>query len=156
VSLFDFFFSFRGRISRQSWWLGFIALVTIGIPVSLWLDPASFDPNTSAIKPPSLALTLWNLAVCLPTAAVTIKRLNDRDWPSWIGYLLAVLFVVLAIANYFGRLLDPEKMAPAEAFAFGTILVLFLWTLVDNAFFRGTEGPNRHGPDPLARESNDS
>jgi uncharacterized membrane protein YhaH (DUF805 family) len=150
VSLFDFFFSFRGRISRQSWWLGLIILFAVTIPVSIWLDPAAFDPNATEIKPPSLALTIWSLATCLPTAAITIKRLNDRDWPSWIGYLLAVLFVVLVIANYFGLLLDPDRMAPPEAFAFGTIMLFFLWTLADNGFFKGTNGPNRYGPDPLA------
>jgi len=150
MSLLDFFFSFRGRISRQDWWLGFIVLIAVTIPVSMLLDPEGFDPTAGQIKPPSLALTIWSLITCLPTAAITIKRLNDRDWPGWIGYLLAVLFVTLTIANYFGLLLEPDKMTPPEAIFFGAIMLFFLWTLVDNGFLKGSDGSNRYGPDPLA------
>jgi uncharacterized membrane protein YhaH (DUF805 family) len=36
-----------------------------------------------------------------------------------------------------------------ESFVFGAILLFFLWTLIDNGFFKGSDGPNRYGPDPL-------
>jgi uncharacterized membrane protein YhaH (DUF805 family) len=150
VSLLAFFFSFRGRISRQSWWLGLIVLLAVSIPVSLLLDPDFFNSEVGEITPPSLALTIWSLITCLPTAAITIKRLNDRDWPAWVGWLLVALFVVLTVANHFGLLLDPDRMTPVESFIFGTILLFFLWTLIDNGFFKGSDGPNRYGPDPLA------
>jgi uncharacterized membrane protein YhaH (DUF805 family) len=114
------------------------------------LDPEAFAPSAGEIKSPSLALTIWSLMTCLPTAAITIKRLNDRDWPSWIGYLLVLAFIVLIIANYFGLLLDPDRMTPPESFVFGALMLFFLWTLVDNGFFKGSDGPNRYGPDPLA------
>jgi uncharacterized membrane protein YhaH (DUF805 family) len=150
MSLLSFFLSFQGRICRQSWWLGFVILVAVTVPVSLMLDPEAFAPSAGEIKPPSLALTIWSLMTCLPTAAITIKRLNDRDWPSWIGCLLVVAFIVLIIANYFGLLLDPDRMTPPESFVFGSLMLFFLWTLVDNGFFKGSDGPNRYGPDPLA------
>ena len=150
MSLLAFFFSFRGRINRQSWWLGLIVLLAVSVPVSMLLDPAFFDFEVGEIKPPSLALTIWSLITCLPTAAITIKRLNDRDWPVWIGWLLVTLFIVLTVANHFGLLLDPNTMTPVESFVFGAILLFFLWALIDNGFFKGSDGPNRYGPDPLA------
>jgi uncharacterized membrane protein YhaH (DUF805 family) len=30
------------------------------------------------------------------------------------------------------------------------LFVYFVFALIDNGFVRGTDGPNRYGPDPLA------
>ena len=149
MSLRAFFFSFRGRISRQEWWLGLLFLLSISIPAGAWLGSEAFDPTTGKIRPPSLAYTVWSVLVSVPSAALSAKRFNDRDWPSWLGYLLGGCFVVLALANHFGYLLDPRTMALPEKTIFAAILLFFLWALVDNGFLKGTEGPNRHGPDPL-------
>jgi len=150
VSLLDFFLSFRGRISRQSWWLGIIVLVAVSTPIGLVLDPDAFKPDSDGqVKPPTLALTLWNLLTCLPTAAITAKRLNDRDWPSWTGYLLALLLVALSLANHFGLLLDPVVMTPVEGIVFAAIMLFFIWVLIESGFLKGSDGPNRYGPDPL-------
>jgi len=149
MSLLHFFASFRGRISRQEWWLGLLFLLSISVPAGAWLGAEAVNPATGEIKPPSLAYTLWSIVVSVPSAAISAKRFNDRDWPSWLGYLLGAAFIVLALANYFGYLLDPSAMAPLEKTIFAALLLFFLWAIVDNGFLKGTDGPNRHGPDPL-------
>lgn len=61
-----------------------------------------------------------NLLLLWPTFAVTAKRWHDRDRSAW--WTLLWLVPVLG----------------------------WIWTLVACGLLRGTRGPNRHGPDPLA------
>jgi uncharacterized membrane protein YhaH (DUF805 family) len=60
---------------------------------------------------------LVNLVLLWPALAVSIKRWHDRDKSGW--WVLISLIPVI-----------------------GTI-----WTIVENGFLRGTEGPNRFGED---------
>ena len=37
-------------------------------------------------------------------------------------------------------------------FMFWAFAAYFVFAFIDNGFVRGTDGPNRYGPDPLGRE----
>jgi uncharacterized membrane protein YhaH (DUF805 family) len=63
-----------------------------------------------------------NVLLLWPAVAVSAKRWHDRDRSGW--WVLLVLVPVVG----------------------------WLWTLVVNGFLRGTAGPNRFGPDPLATD----
>ena len=147
MSLLHFFLSPIGRISRQAFWLGLVVLMAVTVPVSLLLDPGAAISTKQA---PPLAATIWNLILTWPSAAISIKRFNDRDWPPWIGYQLGIAMAALILANHVGLLLDPDSMDPTEKLVFSVLLVFFMWAMIDNGFYKGTSGPNRHGPDPLA------
>jgi uncharacterized membrane protein YhaH (DUF805 family) len=67
------------------------------------------------------AETLVNLLLLWPGMAVSIKRWHDRDRSGW--WVLIVLIPVIG----------------------------WLWALIDNGFLRGTQGPNRFGPEPDVR-----
>ena len=149
MSLFHFFLSPYGRICRQAFWLGVIALMAISLPVTTLLEPELMTSARDKPKPPGLASTLWNLLLTWPSAAISIKRFNDRDRPHWIGYLLAAGMTTIVLANHHGYLLDPERMGSPEKLAFFLLLLFFVWSLIDNGFFKGTDGPNRYGPDPI-------
>jgi uncharacterized membrane protein YhaH (DUF805 family) len=149
MTLLHYFFSPRGRISRMEYWLGMVSLVVLTLPVASLIDPAAFKVTEGTVTPPSAAGTLWGLAVTWPSAAIAIKRFNDRDWPYWTGYALAALVAMLGIANHFGLLLDPEQMSALEKIVLLAIVVALLWSLIENGFSRGTPGPNQYGPDPL-------
>ena len=149
MSLLHFFLSPHGRISRQAFWLGLIVLFALTIPVSLLIDPTAFERTSAPNKIPSLADTLWSLAVTWPSAAISLKRFNDRDRPQWIGYLLGAQMALLVAANAFGLLLDPNTMLIPEKLVFSGMLMFFMWSLIDNGCYKGTAGPNRYGPDPL-------
>lgn len=148
MSLIHFFFSFRGRISRLEWWLGCGALGAFSTAVIRALDPDYFDVLGETIKPPTLAVTLWNLLVSLSSAAISVKRFNDRDLPGWTGVLLCAFLAVFVIGNYYGFLLNTKTMVGFEKMLFVVIMIYFLWAFYDNAFLRGTPGWNRHGVDP--------
>jgi uncharacterized membrane protein YhaH (DUF805 family) len=64
---------------------------------------------------------LLYLAELWPALAVSVKRWHDRDKSGW--WTLVNLIPIV-----------------------GSI-----WALIETGFLRGTEGPNRFGPDPLAQ-----
>jgi uncharacterized membrane protein YhaH (DUF805 family) len=49
--------------------------------------------------------------------------------------------------------LGPTAASAAARIAFWFIAVIMLIIFVDNGFFRGTDGANRYGPDPLDRNA---
>lgn len=149
MSLLHFFLGFTGRITRQQFWLGLLALMLIAIVAVSLIDPDAMRAGT--ISQPSLALAAWDLFVCWPNAAIVIKRFNDRDHPPWIGQLLALLLVVLVLGNHAGYMRDVTDMMLGEKIFFSGLLLFFIWVLVDAGFLPGTAGDNRHGPDPLDR-----
>ncbi len=89
MNLSDYFFSARGRIGRLEYWLGLLVLIAVSMAVTAAVDPAAMTVENGVVKPPSFAGTIWNLLITWPSTAIAIKRFNDRDWPNWLGYVLA-------------------------------------------------------------------
>ncbi len=154
MTLSDFFLSPYGRISRREYWLGLLALMAITVAGAAFfgLDGLTSQGGNQSgkVRPPSLGSTVWSLLFAWPSTAISIKRFNDRDWPSWIGYALGAAMTAFVVANYYGYLLDPDVMGPIEKLIMVAAAIGFLWALVENGFHRGTRGDNRYGADPLA------
>ena len=142
--------TFAGRISRGQWWLGFV-ITFVGSVVGTVLFNAEIF-TAEEVPPPNWLDTFWQLAWLVPATAITVKRFNDRDWPWWLGYALGAFGASLDVAPHFGLAIDPEAGGVGAA-AFWLLLVAILAVSVDNGFLRGTRGPNRYGPDPLAGAS---
>jgi uncharacterized membrane protein YhaH (DUF805 family) len=139
--------TFTGRISRQQWWIGFVITCLGSVAGTLLFNP---DMLTSdEVVPPQWPDTFWQLAWLVPATAITVKRFNDRSWPWWLGYACGALGVFLYVAPHFGMVIDPEA-GGAGAVTFWASLAAIVAAVVDNGFMRGTRGPNRFGPDPLA------
>jgi uncharacterized membrane protein YhaH (DUF805 family) len=145
MTLSEFFLSPRGRISRQEYWLGMLALMAVTLAGSALFGLDGLTSDGGRIRAPSLASTLWSLLFAWPSTAVSVKRFNDRDWPAWLGYALGAGMVAFVVANYHGLLLDPDTMGPAEKLVMVMAAIAFLWALIENGFQRGTPGPNRFG-----------
>lgn len=143
--------SFQGRIARQSFQIGSAILLALAVVGSFLIHPdAFFGEDVVPITPQD---TIWQLCTLIPLTAVSVKRFNDRDWPWWVGYVPALLSAALTVANQF-RYLLPEKwgtFSPAEKVTLSAICFVVLLAFADNAFVRGTAGPNRYGPDPLQK-----
>jgi uncharacterized membrane protein YhaH (DUF805 family) len=139
--------SFQGRISRKSWWIGLIIYATLNIGGGLILNPEYFFAEE--IPPANVPDTLWQLLLVVPLTAITAKRGNDRDWPSWLAPTFAAANVFNLVAPYLG--FEIGFGAPgANGILFSVLAIFVLIVFIDNGFVRGTDGPNRHGPDPLA------
>jgi uncharacterized membrane protein YhaH (DUF805 family) len=121
------FLSFKGRMSRRNFWASFVLLILAAIIFEAVLPLHLFIANVSlaeAQENPFVVLTplrVFEMAIFLWFATMFgVKRCHDRDRPGW--YLL-IWFVPLI-----GQ----------------------IWLSIELAFFRGTSGPNRYGPDPLS------
>ncbi len=143
--------SFKGRISRKSWWIGLAIYGLANLAGGFVLNPEYFTADE--IPPANWPDTIWQLACLVPLTAITVKRGNDRNWPWWIGPAFAAANVFYLLAPFSrGWRLDPALQAQAASRSgywrsSGSIV------FIDNGFARGTNGPNRHGPDPLASEA---
>jgi uncharacterized membrane protein YhaH (DUF805 family) len=143
------FFSFHGRIGRQTYWLATLALTAVlagGLAgATAYATGEPFSPEVwEPIWAGYYAVMLWcGSAICL-------KRWHDRNRPAWI-YLLFVLLslvpLVLMIAKAKG--LMPAAQTPYEILAYVLLLAFSLYLSVELGFIKGTTGPNRYGPDPL-------
>jgi uncharacterized membrane protein YhaH (DUF805 family) len=142
--------SFHGRIARKSWWIGYLIVVVASLSGTAVLDPRFF--TAEELPPPSWPDTIWQLIWLVPSAAITVKRFNDRDWPWWLGYAAATLVAIRLLAPHLGLPIDPQAAGLGRT-AFWVSTLLLTAVAIDNGFFRGTDGPNRYGPDPLQRNS---
>lgn len=146
--------SFTGRIGRGQFWFGLMLIVGLTIVLSVAVNPPDFGSDKPP-APPTLAEKLVVLAMLWPTMAITIKRLNDRDWPSWLGIAVLVVFLPWYVGPFFGAF-DPVELikgagAKWEMWYSTFVVVAALPLAIDNCFLRGTDGPNRYGADPLGR-----
>ncbi len=131
---------FEGRSRRMEFWmfqlLNLIVVAVLCVPIFASIPwTALSDPNAIAAEatPGPLLwvgaglLVIWSLGVLIPSIAVTVRRLHDRDMSGW-WYLG---FIVAQMIPFVGWI---------ASIAFLVLMVL-----------PGTPGSNRFGPDPLGR-----
>jgi uncharacterized membrane protein YhaH (DUF805 family) len=148
-ALISLLFGFTGRINRAKWWLGLVILGIANIAGGLLINPDFFVADEP--PPPSLADTLWQIALLVPMMAITVKRFNDTDRPAWLGYLFAPLGAVLYLGPHLKDWVGPIGATVTLWPVLLLLFVYFVFAFIDNGFVHGTDGPNRYGPDPLAR-----
>jgi uncharacterized membrane protein YhaH (DUF805 family) len=176
----QFLFGFEGRINRAKYWyalfaslisclvfifaLAFAIGIIFGAHVTsvdvqffdIFGNPPSFpfrarfsgaDPEATALisllfhlaGTPIFVVSIWIVV------ATTIKRLHDRNKSGW--WIVAFFIAPALLASIVDRLDDESYMTVALSLvAFG----LNAWGFVELMFYKGTNGPNRFGPDPLA------
>jgi uncharacterized membrane protein YhaH (DUF805 family) len=152
-------FSFKGRIQRLYWWLASLVVGAVAGMISSTVESVAqsfgfgfIDPETHAFEPAVLLSVLLSVRI---NYALTAKRLHDRNRSGW--WLLApTVTLVMAIAFAFVTLSPPEgQREPWNTigiiFVFATVAI-GVWLFLRIGFLRGTQGPNRFGPDPLAGE----
>ena len=101
-------------------------------------------------------LALLNMWINL---ALSVKRLHDRDRTGWwiaAPYLAILVAILLGVAT----MMQPEgQREPLNTIAVTAVLAsscLLIWILSEIGFLKGTQGPNRFGPDPLATPQSDA
>ncbi|UMY16237.1 DUF805 domain-containing protein [Methylobacterium organophilum] len=131
-----FYLSPKGRLSRGDYWLyGFLVPLIAG-GVLGWI------PILGQIL---AIVSTWS------AIAVGIKRCHDLDRSGWWMFLplLPLLFAAVSLAVDTTR---PEGPVGGLTLLLASAwLATSLWLLVVVFLRRGQQGPNRFGPDPLAR-----
>jgi uncharacterized membrane protein YhaH (DUF805 family) len=132
--------SFHGRIGRKTFW---IAISLVGFANYLACSAAQHVQGDQLNA-------IVDLAFTYPEFAIAVKRANDRDLPLWlvgIFFAASVLLDLIMVLGWGGTDQEPSTLTLVFAVPF-TIFGIGL--LVELGFRKGTTGPNRHGPDPLA------
>ena len=124
--------NFQGRASRSEYWF-FALFVFIVAAILTALLFATVDFNTQQISGLGYViiaiLAVFYLGILIPSIAVAVRRLHDRNMSGW--WYLAV--VVLGQVPWLGALVN-----------LGFLVLMCL---------PGTSGPNRFGPDPKGADS---
>lgn len=132
------FFSFRGRVGRQEYWL-----TVIGNGVVLFAAGtvvATVGGFGLLVAVPLCGLVIW------AALAMLVRRLHDRGRSGW--WLLPMVVPVFVL-NFLG---EAASVSDEEAGLFFKALTLpfSLWSFIDLGCLPGRPEPNRFGP-PLAR-----
>ena len=157
-------FGFKGRINRAKYWLATLiilcfmvfallllaAIFGINGPLDINLiviyasvQPADGDLPSKASLFPQIVLVATTIFFGYCYAAVSVKRLHDRNKSGW-------WVLVIVAASFHHELVHRlGGSSPAKLLGFA-LFMAFVWGLFEMYFLKGTRGPNRLGPDPLA------
>lgn len=134
---------FTGRAPRAEYWWFYLATMVGGLICDGIDSMAGSEIGVLGI--------VFNLAVIIPSIAVTVRRLHDIDRSGWWLVVLFVPFVAGGAALAAGSF-DDSVASLGPAFWIG-ILVFLAAAILLLVFLvtRGDEGPNRYGEDPYGR-----
>jgi uncharacterized membrane protein YhaH (DUF805 family) len=128
---------FQGRARRSEYWFFILFTVLVSIVAGL-LDGIVFGGmETGPLG------TVTSLALILPTIAVAARRLHDTDRSGW--WQLIVFVPALLILGGMLPGLGVVFLWLGLLLELAAAVVLLVWLCT-----RGTPGPNRFGPDPVA------
>ncbi|WP_114389027.1 DUF805 domain-containing protein [Notoacmeibacter marinus] len=161
--MFRNLFRFTGRASRKTFWL--TQLFIIGVSVVVGLAVGVFAGVGSVFLgdgQPTSTATLFgggliaivmialNIVVFIISLAVSARRLHDLNRSAWwlVGFFAAS--VLLSALGYAGMDVQTGDNMPSALFGVLNLLI-GIGAIVYLGFIRGTDGPNRYGPDPRAK-----
>jgi uncharacterized membrane protein YhaH (DUF805 family) len=142
MSLSQLLFSFHGRLNRKPYWMTAIAVTVLVIVLILLVLAMVGEHKLGAAIAVVVLLVLLYIPLIWVGLAVGAKRLHDRDKSAW--WLLLFYAAPSALSAVANRPESPGIILHLASFA------ITVWAIVELGCLRGTAGPNRYGPDPLA------
>ena len=127
---------FSGRSRRMEYWMFLLFNVIVGCLLGavvsvagagLSLQDAAAGNYAAMFGGLGLIFLVWWAAIIIPSIAVGVRRLHDRDMSGW-WYLGFIVLSVIPLVGFIA--------------AIAMIVIMAL---------PGTPGPNRFGPDPLGQ-----
>ncbi len=85
---------FHGRAGRKAYWMYFLFTVVISLALSLVEGLLGLFPENEA----SVLSTLYQLAVLIPSIAVSVRRMHDVNKSGWF-ILIPIYNFVLAVTT---------------------------------------------------------
>ncbi len=141
--------TFTGRARRAEYWY-FVLFSTLARLVTTILDAGVGLHGTSG-GPFS---ALLSLGLFIPSLAVLTRRMHDTDRSGfWVlgfyGALFVCIIAIVVSAFAMSQSYEARSGAVATMVVLGlAMLGASIWLIVIAAT-KGTNGPNRYGPDPL-------
>ena len=179
---FRTWFSLKGRISRETWWVYYF-LIPNGLIIAAGLLDALLPDGGSLFKPFGAGMSQLSvvsvsviLFTCLTSISGQVKRWHDLDRTGWwacltmipffagvwffliVGFSMKAYLPALALFPFalafmmFGHVSSFLDQVGVVSVGIASVLLYVLWGLffLIGGIRRGTSGPNRFGPDPLA------
>jgi uncharacterized membrane protein YhaH (DUF805 family) len=148
----NFYFSFQGRATRYDFNIPYALVIFIGYIAAALLDVTV--AGVSIMSPSNGPFSnFWNLAIIIPTLAVTCRRLHDMNYSGWwqAGVYLSGAAVIGVVVVTMGAafFMDPMTAGLTGIFVLLAILIAYLMFFIMLSVVRGTKGPNKYGPDLL-------
>ena len=137
----DYYFTFRGRISRMTYWTLY---ALPGYALLYVLD------YVYMVSDPIIHLVVTVIVALLILAALVsgaVKRFHDLNKSAWRALILAVP-IGLSVAREFGL---QAYISAREwlTWVSRAIMLVCFWPLLQMACCKGMTGPNKYGEDPL-------
>jgi uncharacterized membrane protein YhaH (DUF805 family) len=113
-SFFSKYATFSGRARRSEFWFAFLFTSLVSSAISIIAPGSETVINDLVIQQSSPASNLWQLAILVPSIALSVRRLHDvgRKWTYY-------LFVLLPIVGWILLLIQFVKDSEPGANAFG-------------------------------------
>lgn len=131
-----------GRIPRQTYWLGILAITVIGLPVIV----------LAAYLGGGTAGAIANLFFLWCGFALSAKRAQDRGRHYlFIAAYFALLAFLTNLSTSQTKMMGSMASEPSPLLIVVSLLFLayVIFLFIELGLRRGTVGPNRYGPDPL-------
>jgi uncharacterized membrane protein YhaH (DUF805 family) len=140
-------FQFHGRYSRKQFWLG--ALGLLGIMILMVFPLAAMNNPTGGSGGPAVLLLL-SAPLLWIYCKLIVHRLHDLGWSGWWFVLLGPLLIPLPMWMWVeGHTQGAYDRGHDIWLEFGAYAI-FLGGFILMGCVRGTEGPNKYGPDPTS------
>src|SRR6478735_7931677 len=95
--------SFEGRINRKPYWIGLIVLMVIIFGASFLLIGSIVEPTFQT----RLVTFVLQILFLYPSTALMVKRLHDRNRPSYWAAFILVPMVLKSLTDLMGMTGDP-------------------------------------------------
>ncbi len=141
--------SFEGRINRKPYWIGLIVLIIVMMVI---IFGASFLLIGSIVEPTfqtRLVTFVLQILFLYPSTALMVKRLHDRNRPSYWAAFILVPMVLKSLTDLMGMTGDPLNQNALDYLLNIIVFVVSIWFFVELGCLRGTVGTNQYGPDPI-------
>lgn len=139
------YFCFSGRSNRKEYWSLHVLLTLIYLFIMMiGFLFSNITSSHAGLSYAASAATIFYIFSTVPYYAMVCRRVHDLNRSS---VLFLILVVVPSIVTYF-----VPRLYFLEHPVFGLIpvvlLVFFIGYFIICAFVKGTEGDNKHGPEP--------
>jgi uncharacterized membrane protein YhaH (DUF805 family) len=148
-----FFTNFEGRITRKTFWLASIAVFVIELVIVAIAAGVVEEFTNEAAG--DLTMDIGVFAFLYPQFVISLKRGHDRNISTWVIGAWYVVLATFDVLRFAGQTRPNQNVfSTANLLLFVFIMLSGIITLaffIELGFRRGTRGPNRYGPDPLAK-----